>query len=205
VKLNDVVLEVATSAVRRFMSGRGERPVAVKAMVPVSVRSEREQDALGNRISFMFVDLPCDEPDPVRRLGEIHGDTDVRKRKGFPEGGDDVVGLLGLVPGPIQRLASRMIASPRTFNLVVSNIPGPQGEAYLRGCRLREAYPVVPLADRHTLSIGFTSVDDRACFGVYADRDSLPDVDDLGACIDAAIDELLVPSPRREPPVPVLG
>lgn len=205
VKLNDVVLAVATSGVRRFMGERGERPVAVKAMVPVNVRSDRDQDALGNRISFMFVDLPCDEPDPVRRVHEIHGETEERKRRGFPEGGDDIVGLLGLVPEPLQRLASRLIASPRAFNLVVSNIPGPPAEAYMRGCRLRETYPVVPLADQHTLSIGFTSVADRACFGLYADRDSLPDVDDLAACIDAAIDELLEPAARTEPPVPAFG
>ena len=75
----------------------------------------------------------------------------------------------------------------------------------MRGCRLREAYPVVPLADRHTLSIGFTSVADRGCFGLYADRDSLPDVDGLAGCIDAAIDELLEPAPRTESPVPAFG
>jgi diacylglycerol O-acyltransferase / wax synthase len=205
VKLNDVVLAAATSGVRRFMTDRGERPVGVKAMVPVSVRSGDEEDALGNRISFMFVDLPCDEPDPVRRVHEIHGDTDDRKSRGVAEGGDDVVGLLGLVPGPIQRLASRLLASPRAFNLVVSNIPGPRGEAYMCGCRLREAYPVVPLADRHTLSIGFTSVADRACFGLYADSDSLPDVDDLAGCIDAAIDELLEPIVHAERRVAALG
>ena len=205
VKLNDVVLAVATSGVRRFMADRGERPVAVKAMVPVSVRSDRDQDALGNRISFMFVDLPCDEPDAARRVHEIHGETAERKRRGFAEGGGDIVSLLGLVPGPLQRLASRLLASPRAFNLVVSNIPGPRTEAYMRGCRLREAYPVVPLADQHTLSIGFTSVADRACFGLYADRDSLPDVDDLAACIDAAIDELLEPAARTEPAVPAFG
>jgi diacylglycerol O-acyltransferase / wax synthase len=205
VKLNDVVLAVATTGVRRLMAERGERPGAVKAMVPVSVRSDREQDALGNRISFIFVDLPCDEPDPVRRVRAIHGETDERKRRGFAEGGDDIVGVLGLVPRPLQRFASRLIASPRAFNLVVSNIPGPREDAYMCGCRLRETYPVVPLSDRHTLSIGFTSVADRGCFGLYADRDSLPDVDDLAACIDDAIDELLEPASRSEPAVPAFG
>ena len=200
VKLNDVVLAAAASGVRRFMADRGEAPVAVKAMVPVNVRSGRDEDALGNRISFMFVDLPCDEPDPVRRVRTIHGETNERKRRGFPQGGDDVIGALGLAPGPLQRLASRLIASPRTFNLVVSNIPGPREDAYMCGCRLRETYPVVPLSDRHTLSIGFTSVGDRGCFGLYADRDSLPDVDDLADCIDAAIDELLDPVERAVRP-----
>lgn len=205
VKLNDVVLAVAASGVRRYMADRGERPAALKAMVPVSVRAEGEESTLGNRISFMFIDLPCDEPDPIRRLREIHGDTDQRKRDGTPEGGDEVLGLLGLAPPPLQRLASRLIASPRAFNLVVSNIPGPPEVAYMRGCRLREAYPVVPLADRHALSIGFTTVADRACFGVYADRDSLPDVDDLAARIDDSIDELLEVGSPQEVQVPVFG
>jgi diacylglycerol O-acyltransferase len=202
VKLNDVVLAVATSGVRRFMGDRGDRPVTLKAMIPVNVRAETEDDALGNRISFMFVDLPCEEPDAIRRVRELHAETDECKRRQTPEGGDDVLGLLALTPPPVQRVFSRLVASPRAFNLVVSNIPGPPGAGYLRGCRLREAYPVVPLADRHALSIGFTTVADRACFGLYADREALPDVDHLADCIDAAIDELLeleVRPPEREP------
>ena len=191
VKLNDVVLAASTSGVRRFFADRGDRPVALKAMVPVSVRDDDDENPLGNRISFMFVDLPCHEPDPIRRLREIHGETDDRKRDGTPEGGDEVLGLLGFVPPPLHRALSRLIASPRAFNLVVSNIPGPREPLYMRGCRLRTAYPVVPLADRHALSIGFTTVADSACFGLYADRDALPDIDDLAICIDAAIDELL--------------
>ena len=190
VTLNDVVLAAASTGVRRLMADHGERPCGVKAMVPVSVRSDRDPDAAGNRLSFMFVQLPCDQPDTLRRMYEIHGDTDDRKSRGVAEGGDDVVGLLGLLPSPVHRFASWVISSPRTFNLVVSNIPGPRDESYMRGCRLRGAYPVVPLADRHTLSIGFTSVADNACFGIYADRDALPDADRLADSINGAIDEL---------------
>jgi WS/DGAT/MGAT family acyltransferase len=205
VKLNDVVLAAATSGVRSYLAGRGERPTPVKAMVPISVRSNGEDDALGNRISFMFVDLPCEEPDPVRRVREIHGETSERKLRGAAEGGDDVLGVLRYAPGPVQQLAARLVASPRTFNLVVSNIPGPRDVAYMSGCRLREVFPVVPLADRHALSIGFTSVADVGCFGLYADRDSLPDVDRLATSIDAAIDELLELEPEREPPAVALA
>ncbi len=204
VKLNDVVLAVAASGYRSFAADRGESPGRVKAMVPVNVRAG-EGEELGNRISFMFIDLPCQEPDAVRRLREIHSASDRRKRAGTPEGGDDVLGLLAYAPPPLRRLFSRLVASPRTFNLVVSNIPGPPGETYLRGCRLREAYPVVPLADKHTLSIGFTTVDDRACFGLYADREALPDVDHLASCIDTAIDELATVGSRAESPAPAFG
>jgi diacylglycerol O-acyltransferase len=84
-----------------------------------------------------------------------------------------------------------MIASPRTFNLTVSNIPGPREPMYMCGCELEAAYPVVPIADQHAVSIGMTSVGDRACFGVYTAKECLPDADRLGAAIDASIDELL--------------
>ena len=125
VKLNDVVLAASAGGVRSFLKKRGENPIPLKSMVPVNVRGSGEADRLGNRISFMFVDLPCDEPDPVRRLREIHAATSDRKRAGKPEGADDVVRSLGFVPSPVQRVVSRLIASPRTFNLTVSNIPGP--------------------------------------------------------------------------------
>ena len=199
VTLNDVVLAVATSGVRGFLGDRGDRPVDVKAMVPVNVRTDEEGDSLGNRISFMFIDLPCEEPDPIRRVRDLHAETDDRKRRHTPEGGDDVLGLLAFTPPPLQRLFAGLIASPRAFNLVVSNIPGPREDTYMRGCRLKEVYPVVPLADRHALSIGFTTVADRAGFGLYADREALPDVDHLAECIDASIDELLDLAERPEP------
>jgi hypothetical protein len=83
-----------------------------------------------------------------------------------------------------------VIASPRTFNVVVSNIPGPQEPMWMLGCRLREAFPVVPLADRHALSIGFTSVAGGAFFGVYADRDAVSDAERLVADIGHELDEL---------------
>src|SRR5206468_480015 len=125
---------------------------------------------LGNCISWIFVELPCDEPDPVRRLRDVHLAMRQHKEAGEPEGADAVVRLLGIAPASLQRAVSRLVASPRTFNVVVSNIPGPRDPLYLLGCELEEVYPVVPLADRHTLSIGFTTIADRAFFGVYADR-----------------------------------
>jgi diacylglycerol O-acyltransferase len=137
------------------------------------------------------VDLPCDEPDPVRRLRAIHMATTERKRNQEPQGADDVMQLVGLVAGPVQRLASRLIASPRAFNLTVSNIPGPSEPLYMCGCPLTEAYPVVPIADGHALSIGVTTVGEAACFGLYSDPAALPKGDWLAGAIDRSIDELL--------------
>jgi len=91
----------------------------------------------------------------------------------------------------VQNALSRIVASPRTFNLVVSNIPGPSDQLYMHGCSLEAIYPVVPLTDRHRVSIGMTTVRDRACFGVYADREALPDAAVLASEIDEAITELM--------------
>jgi diacylglycerol O-acyltransferase len=189
--INDVVLAVSAGGVRSFLEGRGQEPAPLKAMVPASVRAKDGGGELGNQISFLFLELPCDEPDPVRRLREIHAATRERKEAGEPEGADAVLELLGFAPSPVQRAIGRIMASPRTFNFVVSNIPGPTEPMYMLGCRLREAYPVVPLADRHAVSIGFTTVASEAFFGVYADRDALPDADALATALDESLDELL--------------
>lgn len=195
--VNDVMLAAVAGAVRAYLIRRGEQPVALKAMVPVSVRSP--DDVLGNHISFVFADLPCDEPDPLVRLSRVHDTMSQRKHDGEPEGADLALKAAAHTPTPVQRTLSRLIASPRTFNLVVSNIPGPAEPLYMLGCPLEATYPVVPLADRHALSIGMTTVGDQACFGVYADRATLPDADGLAHDIDEAITELLARAevPRR--------
>jgi hypothetical protein len=104
---------------------------------------------------------------------------------------------IGSVPMPLRTAVSRLVASPRAFNLVVSNIPGPRERLYMRGCELREVYPVVPLADRHALSIGVTNVRDGLCFGIYADRESLPDADAVAGDMERSLDELLDVSASR--------
>jgi len=190
VTVNDVVLAACAGAIREFLVARGHEPVRLKTMVPVNVRNGGA-DELGNRISFMFVGLPCDEPDPLMRLFSVNHQTSARKRGGVPEEADVVMRAAGYAPMPVQRVLSHLIASPRTFNLVISNIPGPRIPLYLRGCRLEEAYPVVPLSDRHAVSIGMMTVGDDACFGLYADRETLPDAAVLAERLDAAINELL--------------
>jgi WS/DGAT/MGAT family acyltransferase len=191
VTINDVILAAACGGMRRFLISNGERPIRLKAMVPVNLRDLDEASELGNRISFLFVDLPCDEPDPIRRLRTIHAAMSDRKAAGEPRGGDFVLGAVAHTPHLVQHMVSRLMASPRAFNLVVSNIPGPSEPLYMLGCELEEVYPVVPLADRHAVSIGLTTIGDGAFFGVYADPESLPDVEELATFIDESIDELL--------------
>jgi diacylglycerol O-acyltransferase len=131
----------------------------------------------------------------VRRLLEEHVVMSDRNDGGEPQGGEAVFKAVGYAPHSVQHAVSRMAASARAFNLVVSNIPGPRLPLYMLGCELEEAYPVVPLADQHAVSIGVTTIKDGAFFGVYADRKSLPDAELLASDIDASIDELLHQTP----------
>jgi diacylglycerol O-acyltransferase len=187
--VNDVILAAVAGGMRDYLMRRGEQPLPLKVMVPVSVRSD--DDVLGNHISFVFADLPCDEADPVGRLYQVHASMIRRKRDGEPEGADLVLKAAARTPVVVQQTLSRLLAGPRAFNLVVSNIPGPTVPMYMLGCPLQAAYPVVPLADNHAVSIGMLTVDDQACFGIYADRQALPDADMLARDIDGAIAELL--------------
>lgn len=188
--VNDVLLAAAAGGLRRFLIGRGQEAVPLKAMVPVSVRDEGAAGELGNRISFVFVELPCDEPDPARRLALVQEAMGERKAGGEPQGGDVLLGAVEYAPRPLQHAAAHLVASPRTFNLVVSNIPGPSEPLYMCGCRLEEAYPVVPIADNHALSVGMTTVAGDAFFGIYADSETVPDADALSTAIAESVDEL---------------
>jgi WS/DGAT/MGAT family acyltransferase len=189
--LNDVVLAVSAGGVRRFLQQHGEAPIALKAMVPVNVRGDGAASDLGNEISFVFIELPCDEPDPLRRLEDVHAVMSDRKASGEPRGSQAVLHALGYAPHALQHAVTHSVAGASAFNLVVSNVAGPRQPVYMLGWPMEEAYPVVPLADRHAVAIGFTTVADRAYFGIYVDRKSVPDVELLAADIQNAIDELM--------------
>ena len=191
VSVNDVLLAAVAGGVREFLQETGTDPIRLKTMVPVSLRSAAEANGLGNRISFVFVDLPCDEPDPLRRVRDVSIAMGKRKDANEPEGADILMRLTGYAPRTLQRAVSRLVSSPRTFDLVVSNIPGPPEPLWMLGCPLEEAYPIVPFADRHSLSIGLTTVCDQAFLGLYADRRALPDADRLAELVDAEFDALL--------------
>jgi diacylglycerol O-acyltransferase len=189
--VNDVVLASVAGAMRGFLEARGDEPVRLKTMVPVSVRVANGGGAFGNQISFVFVDLPCDEPDPALRVHHVMHEMGKRKRGGQPEGADRVLKALEYAPRPVQHALSHMVASPRAFNMTVSNIPGPPQPLYMLGCELEEVYPVVPIPDRHALSIGMTTIGDEAFFGIYAGCETLPDSDLIGELLDESVEELL--------------
>ena len=192
---NDVVLAACAGALRRLAERRGEVPQPLKVMVPADVRGSGDADT-GNRISFVFVELPCHEADPVARLEAINRATARRGRDRDAEGLDDAFSLLALAPRTVQRVLAHAFAHPRLSNLTISSVPGPAVPRYLRGCLLREVHSAVPLAERHALSIGIVMVAGNACFGINADAGVLPDADTLGEDLGTAFDELLAASAR---------
>ena len=191
--VNDVCLALAAGALRRLALARGEEPRPLKAMVPVNVRLDADSQALGNRISFAFVELPLELTTDRGRLARIRRSTAAFKRDGRPEGAQAVLGALGLLPDPLRGLAARAVASPRLFNLTISNVPGPDFPLYMLGAELIEAHPVVPIAQGHALSMGIFGYLGRLHFGFYADPHAFPEARELPDAFDSALRELLLP------------
>lgn len=124
---------------------------------------------------------------PASRLAEVHRATSAFKASGRPAGAETVFGALGLLPDPLRTGAARMVGSKRVYNLTVSNIPGPRFPLWVLGAQLREAYPVVPIAEDHALSIGIFGYRDHLHFGLYAHPEALPDVRGLPDALNAAV------------------
>jgi WS/DGAT/MGAT family acyltransferase len=187
VTLNDVCLAALGGALRGLAAARGERPRTMRVMVPVSVRDEAQRQDLGNRISFAFVELPLEVRSRVERLRLINHQTARFKSSGRPAGTGVLLGAIGLLPDPLKDRAAQIASSARVFNLTISNIPGPRFPVYMLGAELCEAYPVVPLAAEHSLSVGMFSYRDDMFFGLYVDPDVLPEARELPALIDAEV------------------
>ena len=194
--INDVVLATVAGALRSFLLMRGE-PVTttttLRAMVPVSVRTDDQQGALGNKVSSYFVDLPVGEPNPVVRLHQVSYAMKAHKESGQSVGADAIIALSGFAPPTIHATAARLASgmTRRLFNLVVTNVPGPQFPLYAAGARMLEAYPVVPLAKGQGVCIGLMSYDGGVYYGLNADRDAMPDVDVLASSIEESLAELV--------------
>jgi WS/DGAT/MGAT family acyltransferase len=203
--VNDVVLSVVAGALRNWLLSRGE-PVtssaSVRAMVPLSVRGEADvpssaaSGSLGNRVSSYLVDLPVGEPSPVVRLHHVTHAMREHTSNGRNVGADTLVRIGGFAPPTLHALGARAASgiSKRFFNLVVTNVPGPQFPLYAAGARMLEMFPVVPLAKGQALAIGLTSYDGGVYYGFNGDRDAMPDVDVLAGLVDESLDELLASS-----------
>jgi diacylglycerol O-acyltransferase len=194
--LNDVVLASVSLALGRYLRAQGHdtEGLVLKAMVPVSVRadvdSKSRPPALGNQVAAMWAPLPVGVEDPVDCLQQISREMQDLKESGQAVGAQVLVNLAGFAPPTILSQAARLQARQRFFNLVVTNVPGPQFPLYLLGRRLQVLYPVVPLARRQALGIAVMSYDGHLGFGLLADYDALPGLEGLARDLRWAISSL---------------
>jgi len=178
---------------------RGDKvPDYLVALVPVSIRRPNEKGELGNRMSTIMVRLPLGELDPRKRLERLRDETRRLKESDNARAASLLIEATGWAPPTINRLLARGMARPLIFNLVVSNVPGPQQPLYLLGRRIKEIYPFVPLSPQnHALSIGVLSYDGRVYFGLAGDRDVVADLDDLASALGEALREQPVPRAKK--------
>jgi diacylglycerol O-acyltransferase / wax synthase len=190
--VNDVVLTAVTLALGRFLGRRGEdtSELELKAMVPVSVRADAERGALGNRVAAMSAPLPVMVEDPVECFGVVHASMANLKSSGQAVGAQVLTELSGFAPPTIMSQAARLSSRQRFYNLVVTNVPGPQLPLYILGRELQAIYPQVPLALKQGLGIAIMSYNGGLHFGLLGDYDALPDIEELATDLDAAIDAL---------------
>jgi WS/DGAT/MGAT family acyltransferase len=204
--VNDVVLTVVAGALGRYIRRHGEPTdgLELRAMVPVSVRADVERGALGNRVAAMWAPLPVGEQDPVERLQTISASMLEIKESGQAVGAQVLTTLTGFAPPTIVSQAARLQARQRLFNLVVTNVPGPQMPLYLLGRELEALFPMVPLATNTALGIAIMSYNGQLNFGLSGDYDALADIDALAGELRSSIAEIVTAAGAPGgPPSPV--
>ena len=190
--VNDVVLATVAGALGKHLRRRGQNTdgVELKAMVPVSVRADVERGALGNRVAAMMAPLPVWCQDPVARLDIVSEELKGLKSGGQAVGARVLTELSGFAPTTVMGQASRLMARQRFFNLVVTNVPGPQIPLYLAGRRLIDPFPMVPLAKNQALGVALLSYAGRINFGLVGDFDLMWDLDDFADDVRESLAEL---------------
>ena len=191
--VNDVVLTAVAGALRRWLRTRGIRTegLELRALVPVSVRTEHEQYQLGNRVAAMRGPLPVYAEDAVERLRIVREAMQGLKQSKQALGAEVISNMQNFAPPTLLAMASRLNFSTRLFNMIVTNVPGPQFPLYLLGRELEEMVPIAFLPKDHALAIAIMSYNGRIDFGLLADYDAFPDLDDFASYLEDAVHELL--------------
>jgi diacylglycerol O-acyltransferase / wax synthase len=199
--VNDVVLTIVTGALRRFFEHRGEdtSELTLRAMVPVSVRRDDEYGRTGNRVAAMMAPLPVYEEDPVERLDIVRETLGDLKQSGQAVGAQVLTQLSGFAPPTVLAQAGRLQSRQRFFNLVVTNVPGPQFPLYVRGRQLLDLFPLAPLAQRQALCIAVMSYNGKMNFGLLGDFDAMPDLEVVARGLEESLAELRRAAGIRKP------
>ncbi|GAC1344989.1 MAG: wax ester/triacylglycerol synthase family O-acyltransferase [Myxococcales bacterium] len=190
--VNDVLLAVVAGALRALLTARGEAMGAdLRALVPVSVRPPEAQGAFGNHVSAMFCPLPVAEASAAERLRKIREAMKGVKESGQALGASAIARLTDFAPPTLLAQAARLQSVTRFFNLVVTNVPGPQFPLFLLGRKMRGCYPQVPLAPQQTVGIALLSYDGNIGVGLLGDAERARDLPELGLALRQALDDLL--------------
>ncbi|MBK8294903.1 MAG: wax ester/triacylglycerol synthase family O-acyltransferase [Solirubrobacterales bacterium] len=191
--VNDVVLAAVTGSVRNWLIQRGVETegLELRALVPVSVRTADEHGQLGNKLATMRAPLPVYEPDPVAQLEIVSAAMDGLKQSKQALGAETIARLNDFAPPTLLAQAARINFSTRLFNLIVTNVPGPQMPLYVLGNKLQETFPVAFLPKNHALAIGVMSYNGQLNFGLLGDYDAMPDIKLISDGLGKALDELL--------------
>jgi diacylglycerol O-acyltransferase len=191
--VNDVVLAAVAGALGRFLAGRGmdTEDLELRACVPVSLRPEAKKGALGNEIAIMNAPLPVGTRDPRQRLAKVREGMEHLKSSKQAEGAQVLTSLENALPPAVLARASRLGFSSRLYNLLVTNVPGPQVPIYLLGRQLEELVPLAFLAPEHTLAIGIMSYHGHVTYGLVADADNVPDLPVLARYLQESLAELV--------------
>jgi WS/DGAT/MGAT family acyltransferase len=205
--VNDAVLAVVAGALGRWLRGRGVRTegMELRALVPVSIRTEDEHGTLGNRIAAMRGPLPVYVRDPVERLHTVQEAMGNLKQSKQALGAEVIAGLQDFAPPTLLAQASRLNFSTRLFNLIVTNVPGPQFPLYLLGREMETIVPIAFLPENHALAVAIISYNGTVEFGLLADYDAMPDLEDLGGYLEEALAELLEAARKAAPAVAANG
>jgi WS/DGAT/MGAT family acyltransferase len=200
--VNDVVLTVVSGALRDWLHSRGVRTegLELRALVPVSTRRSSERNEMGNRIAAMRGPLPVYIDDPIARLRAVKASMDGLKESKQAVGAEVLAGVQSFAPPTILAQASRLNFSTRLFNLIVTNVPGPQVPLYVRGREMTDVFPVAFLPKDHALAIAIMSYNGQMNFGLLADYDAVPDLDRIADGIEASLAELVALARRRTAP-----
>jgi diacylglycerol O-acyltransferase / wax synthase len=203
--VNDVILAIVAGALGSYLRARGHgtEGMELRAMVPVSVRAVEEQGALGNRISAMMAPLPVWCEDPVERLHLMTKAMGDLKGSGQAVGAEILTKITDFAPPTIAAQAARLQPAQRFFNLVVTNVPGPQFPLYVLGRQMESIFPMVPLARRQALCVGVMSYNGQVNFGLVGDYDAMADLDSFALDLEAATREMVAaaaPAPKKRAP-----
>jgi WS/DGAT/MGAT family acyltransferase len=203
--VNDAVLAIIGEAMWRWLDDRGEAvPQKLRVFAPVSVRDESQRYRLGNMVSAMVVEIPLGAMTPKQRVARVTSATGDLKRSRQAVAAGTLTHLANWAPSTLQALAARVVTSQPQFtrqsvvNLVATNVPGPQMPFYTGGAQLLEFWPLVAIYHSLGLNLAIVSYNGSLHFGMLADRDLVPDLDEFAKHLkQSAADFEKAATPKR--------